>query len=112
MLTPYEGKKIRCGLSIEEYEVLLERQAGVCAICGRRPKKIRLNVDHDHAAEKLGILKVRGLLCAMCNHRVLGIIERLKVDPQAIVDYLSRAEGTALFVAGLIRARCSDVAPS
>jgi hypothetical protein len=111
-LTPYEGKKIRCGLTVSEYEALLEKQGGGCAICGRPPKKQRLNVDHCHAAEKKGFLKVRGLLCAMCNHRILGMIERLRVNPQRIVDYLAGAEATAFIVAGMIRGRCSDVAPS
>lgn len=53
--------KRQFGLSIESYNKLLERQHGVCAICGEKPS-IELNVDHCH---KTG--QVRGLLCSPCN---------------------------------------------
>ena len=45
-----------------EYKSLLAKQGGVCAICQRRPKTIKLAVDHDHLTGK-----VRGLLCGNCN---------------------------------------------
>lgn len=48
------------GLSVEQYDALLDAQGGVCAICGdgeRQPV-----VDHCH-----GSLKVRGVLCRQCN---------------------------------------------
>lgn len=61
--------KTKFGISLEEYNSLLERQHGVCAICGlgesSRDKKGKIRplmVDHDH---KTG--KVRGLLCSKCN---------------------------------------------
>lgn len=79
------------GETIESYEARLKKQGGVCKICGRPPKKIRLAVDHCHKLERLGIMKVRGLLCAMCNRKILGVIERYGVNPQKIVDYLSEA---------------------
>lgn len=53
------------GLLEGEYEALFEAQGGVCAICGQ-PRKYRLNVDHCH---KTGA--VRGLLCRLCNGRLL-----------------------------------------
>lgn len=47
------------GIGTREYNAILAAQGGVCAICGRRPGKRRLAVDHDHqTGEK------RGLLCA------------------------------------------------
>lgn len=56
-------------LTFDDYYYLLERQGGVCAICGqeetmRDPQgNIRpLCVDHDHDG-----LHVRGLLCTRCN---------------------------------------------
>jgi hypothetical protein len=63
--------KHRYDLSIEEYDALVTKQNGVCAICGEPPrgKMKRLSVDHNHETGK-----VRGLLCITCN-RVLGYFE-------------------------------------
>jgi hypothetical protein len=47
------------GITIEQYEEILKKQSGLCAICNR---KKRLCIDHCH---KTG--KVRGLLCFNCN---------------------------------------------
>jgi hypothetical protein len=44
-----------------EYDALVERQDGRCAICAERPDD-RLHVDHDHDTGA-----VRGLLCRNCN---------------------------------------------
>jgi hypothetical protein len=56
------------GITLENYDILLESQKGVCAICftNKPGNKKRFSVDHDH---KTG--KVRGLLCDKCN-RGLG----------------------------------------
>lgn len=48
-------------LTNAEYDGLLERQGGVCAVCGEK-REGRLVVDHDHETGK-----VRGLLCNFCN---------------------------------------------
>jgi hypothetical protein len=53
--------------TLEKYYKLLEFQDGGCAICGRKPTKIRLSVDHRHTD---GLL--RGLLCFRCN-RAYGL---------------------------------------
>lgn len=50
------------GLTVEEYESLLEGQGGACALCGVKPEGRRLLVDHDHETNR-----VRGLLCTRCN---------------------------------------------
>jgi hypothetical protein len=50
-----------------EYEKILKHQDGVCYICGQKPTKRRLAVDHDHVT---GV--VRGLLCFRCNKYVIG----------------------------------------
>jgi hypothetical protein len=56
------------GITIDQYDRLLEEQRGVCAICKREEVKAKqgvimaLAVDHCH---KTG--KVRGLLCNSCN---------------------------------------------
>lgn len=57
------------GITIEDYEQMLERQNGVCAICLRPESGVdksstvkQLAVDHDHETGR-----VRGLLCFRCN---------------------------------------------
>ena len=60
----------RFGMTKPEYDAMLAKQNGVCAICGEAPrdvdprsgKKRRLAVDHDHATGNN-----RGLLCRACN---------------------------------------------
>lgn len=71
------------GITIQQYEIVLESQGGRCAICLRKPRRQRLAVDHNH---KTG--EIRGLLCSMCNHRVLGgAMERIEILRRA-ADYL------------------------
>lgn len=52
------------GMSLEDYDILFEKQNGLCAICGVDDNYggKRFSVDHDH---KTGV--VRGLLCDNCN---------------------------------------------
>jgi len=83
----------RQGFSEEQYQALLKKQNGRCAICGlseghrsQRGRKCRLAIDHDH---RTGV--VRGLLCNNCN-RGLG---RFKDDPillELAVRYLKREQ--------------------
>jgi hypothetical protein len=75
-LSPEEKKKRNrkqqislYGLTVEQYDAMLTKQNGVCAICGkseRSSSKGVLSIDHDHSNGK-----VRGLLCDTCN-RGLG----------------------------------------
>lgn len=57
------------GMKEGEYAEMLARQGGVCALCGKRPGRTRLAVDHDHATGR-----IRGLLHPRCN-RALGPFE-------------------------------------
>lgn len=59
--------KRRFGITLEEYEAMVEKAGGKCEICGTALSynDHRLVVDHDH--ENGGI---RGILCKACN---LGI---------------------------------------
>lgn len=52
------------GITIEEYNKMLNEQNGVCAICGKT-KSETLAVDHNHTT-----MEIRGLLCSHCNHVV------------------------------------------
>ena len=61
----------RYGVTREEYETLLKKQNGVCAICGGvNSNGARLHVDHDHNSGA-----VRGLLCVGCNMQ-LGVLDK------------------------------------
>lgn len=59
--------KLNFGITWDEYDLMLACQDGRCAICGGKPRKYNLSVDHDH---KTG--EIRGLLCSRCNHKLLG----------------------------------------
>lgn len=53
----------RFGISVDDYDEMLLKQHGVCAICGGYcASGRRLAVDHCHETGR-----VRGLLCARCN---------------------------------------------
>jgi len=53
------------GITIEEYEEMLDEQDGKCSICNTDTPSDgkRLHIDHNHNTGK-----VRGLLCNNCNH--------------------------------------------
>lgn len=67
--------RIKYGLSEDDYQSMLTKQGGCCALCGStsfgRSKSKHFVVDHCHVTGK-----VRGLLCHPCNVRV-GSYERL-----------------------------------
>lgn len=54
--------KQKYGMTVSDYNELLERQHGKCAICFEPPTYRRLDVDHNHLTKT-----VRGLLCNKCN---------------------------------------------
>lgn len=72
------------GLTADQYDDLLRRQGGRCAICRAKPKSKRLAVDHDH---KTGA--VRGLLCSRCNHDLLGSAWDSKAMATALWHYMN-----------------------
>lgn len=57
------------GITLEEYDMLLEGQEGRCWVCGNKPAGQRLAVDHDHGVKNLR-KSVRGLLCRSCNEYI------------------------------------------
>lgn len=95
----YEAKngalKSMYGLSLAEYNEMLNAQGGVCAICGQ-PETIGskfghsrtpdctpvLNVDHCHTTGA-----VRGLLCSPCN-QALGLLAEDPDRVKALLKYI------------------------
>lgn len=78
------NKRRRYGIEPEQYESLLVKQAGVCAICGTKPNGKTLAVDHCHKTQK-----IRGLLCLNCN----SLLGHCKDDPSRLlkaIHYLSQ----------------------
>ena len=73
------------GISLEEYDKMLQEQSSKCDVCGKEheevPKK-RLGVDHCHTTGK-----VRGLLCANCN-TALGLLKENVQNIDKLKDYI------------------------
>ena len=70
------------GLSLEEYNKRLERQGGVCVICGSKDSHRKLSVDHDHETGR-----IRGLLCSSCNIAI-GLLGDNACGVRKALDYL------------------------
>lgn len=76
--------KRQYGISLQDYDNLLKRQNGNCAICGiphSDPWNI-LHVDHDHETGD-----IRGLLCGTCNS-ALGLFCESVETMRAAIKYL------------------------
>lgn len=76
------------GITIHEYEKILEKQGGVCGICGSSDSKTkgvgRFCIDHDHQTGK-----IRGLLCSSCN-RGIGLLGDSIDNLKNAIEYLRR----------------------
>lgn len=79
------------GLTVDEYNELLRRQRGGCAICGMdntnasgTRRQFELSVDHCHDTGR-----VRGLLCNRCN-RALGLFGDDPAILRKAIAYLLR----------------------
>ena len=78
------------GITPEDYQQLLDKQNGVCAICGLPERKVDyrskrllpLAVDHCHTTKK-----IRGLLCADCN-RAIGMLKDDVTILESAISYL------------------------
>jgi len=63
------------GITLMKYNLILKKQNGVCAICGKKETQRnqfslnKLSVDHCHKTNK-----IRGLLCHKCN-KGLGLFD-------------------------------------
>ena len=78
------------GITLEDFDAMMETQNGVCAICGQEETRknkhtrvCRLSIDHDH---ETGV--VRGLLCSNCNFALGGFRDDIELLESAI-QYLA-----------------------
>jgi hypothetical protein len=78
------------GLDASEYAALLAAQDGRCAIC-RQARSYRLNVDHCHVTGA-----VRGLLCRLCNGRLLTAARDNPATLRSAADYLENPPALAV----------------
>lgn len=69
------------GVSDEKFELMIQMQDGLCAICKQR--MVPPHVDHDHITGR-----VRGLLCGKCN-KALGLLGDDVQMLQASINYLA-----------------------
>ena len=73
------------GISIKEWEKLIEDQKGICPICREYLLEDRKShLDHCH---KTG--KIRGILCSKCNY-LLGVAKDDTVLLKRAIKYLKR----------------------
>lgn len=74
------------GITLEQYDTMLEAQNYKCAICGNEDEVEgrRLAIDHCHTSGK-----VRGLLCGKCN-RGLGLFYDNKELLSNAIKYLTK----------------------
>lgn len=75
--------KSRYGLTLADFDRIVESQGGVCACC-----KIRAPIDVDHCHETN---KLRGILCRACNVGI-GLLGDKLDGVLAAVRYLQKSE--------------------
>lgn len=78
----------RYGMTLDEYDAMLEAQGDTCPICQRQfnpdPKKRDKVIDHDHETGK-----ARGIVCAKCN----AILGRTSRDVEILRRAIAYLEG-------------------
>ena len=79
--------KRKYGITVQQYDAMLEAQGGGCCICGRPPREdISLHVDHDHSTGN-----IRGILCFRCNNALADFQDNQHLLQKA-ADYLDRQD--------------------
>jgi len=80
--------KNRYGISLKQYDILLQKQKNCCAICGKHQSELTkiLSVDHNHETGKF-----RGLLCPCCNSG-LGMFAESRGNLIRAIQYLTKYE--------------------
>lgn len=88
LLVQRRSKLKKYGITVEQYDEMLEEQGGVCACCGTDDpgRDGSFYVDHCHDSED-----VRGLLCHKCNSGIGYLGDNVDGVWQAIL-YLVKYE--------------------
>lgn len=73
--------KSKFGLTLEDFNRMLEEQGGACAICHKKSSEV-LRVDHCHTTGR-----VRKLLCGPCN-TLLGVAFENSDTLRSAIKYL------------------------
>lgn len=80
--------KYTYGITVEEYDKMLEEQGDKCKICGTPQSGIKkkLAVDHCHTTNK-----VRGILCSKCN-TAIGLLNDDIELIEKVIQYLKNSK--------------------
>jgi hypothetical protein len=82
------------GITLADYQRMLDEQGGVCAVCAEPPADTKgpwkLHVDHDHATGA-----VRSLLCTKCNTGLGAFRDRPELLERAIAYLASHRKAAA-----------------
>ena len=71
--------KKQYGITIDDYDKILDSQGGKCAICKGGTSKRHFAVDHNHTNNN-----IRGLLCARCNTGLARFMDNITTLKRAI----------------------------
>jgi len=94
---PTKATLKKYGLTLEEFENILQEQNNICPICGKSPTTGKWVIDHEHIRNYKNLspdkrkAAVRGILCWYCNRWYLakGItVQKAK----KIAEYLEKYE--------------------
>jgi hypothetical protein len=84
------------GITLEEWQSLLDKQGGICPICHKVPSTGRWVIDHEHKKGWKNLEPnerkkyIRGILCWIDNNKILtrGVtIERLENAVRYLKEY-------------------------
>lgn len=76
--TPSRQTLRRYGITVEEWQGILDQQGGACGVCGKVPESGTLHIDHEHVKNWKKMEPsdrkrfVRGLCCFTCNAKWVG----------------------------------------
>jgi len=83
--------KRKYGISLHEYNEMLNNQNYKCAICGIKRSDVKKDfaVDHNHSTGQ-----IRDLLCSKCNPAI-GFVRENPEIARRLADYIERHGGTS-----------------